>query len=45
MKSFLGLIETEVLQRFGVKYLTLTGDLQPRERVETVAKFNASDSV
>lgn len=45
MKSYLHLIAREVLQRFGVKFLTLTGDVNPRERIEIVHKFNASDSV
>lgn len=34
------LVETEVLKKFGIKYLSLKGSMSSKERIEVVDMFN-----
>ena len=36
MQSFLQIVEKDVLNHFGLKYLTLNGSMSSKERVEVV---------
>jgi len=40
MQSFMQLVESEVLTKFGIKYLTLKGSMSSKERIEAVDAFN-----
>ena len=40
MQSFMQLVETEVLKKFGIKYLSLKGSMSSKERIEVVDMFN-----
>jgi len=41
MSSFMSLIVTEVLEKFGVKYLQLLGSQSGKDRVQIVNTFNS----
>jgi TATA-binding protein-associated factor len=41
MSSFMSLIVTEVLEKFGVKYLKLLGSQSGKDRVQIVNTFNS----
>jgi TATA-binding protein-associated factor len=44
MQSFMNIVEEDVLKFFGIKYLTLSGSMSSKERVETVDTFNSNTS-
>jgi SNF2 family DNA or RNA helicase len=45
MQSFLKIVQSEVLDHFGIKYLTMTGAMSAKERVEIADQFNSNQQI